>query len=93
MKKTVIFIVTLGLVLTLVTATPAKAQQWGIFWPVYAVGVGTAASLNGTAAIVDSFFSPPGYGYPAPPVVYDYPAPLAPPVVYGDTMKKPPSVS
>jgi hypothetical protein len=72
MKKIVIFIVGLSLTITLLTATPAKAHGeffWPL-WPVYAVGVGTAAILNGTAAIVESVFCPPSYYYPASPVVY-----------------------
>jgi hypothetical protein len=72
MKKTVIFIVVLSLTVTLLTATPAKAQEdffWPL-WPLYAVGVGTAAILNGTAAIVGSVFCPPSYYYPESPVVY-----------------------
>ena len=66
MKKTVIFIVGLSLTITLLTATPAKAHGeffWPL-WPVYAVGIGTAA-------IVESVFYPPSYYYPAPPVVYE----------------------
>jgi hypothetical protein len=64
--------VVLGLTITLLTATPARAHDdffWPL-WPLYAVGVGTAAILSGTAAIVDSVFNPPGYYYPAHPVVY-----------------------
>ncbi len=63
MKKTVIFIVGLGLVITLLTATPAKAH-WSFFWPGFAVGIGTAVIA------VDPFFYHSGYYYPAPPVVY-----------------------
>lgn len=63
MKKTVIFIVVLGLVITLLTATPAKAH-WSFFWPGFAVGIGTAVIA------VDPFFYSSGYYYPAPPVVY-----------------------
>jgi len=72
MKKIVTFIVVLSLTITLLTATPARAHDdffWPL-WPLYAVGVGTAAILNGTAAIVGSVFSPPIDYYPAPPVVY-----------------------
>ncbi len=72
MKKTVTFIVVLSLTVTLLTATPARAHDdffWPL-WPLYAVGVGTAAILSGTAAIVGSVFSPPIDYYPAPPVVY-----------------------
>ena len=72
MKKTVIFIVVLSLTITLLTATPAKAHEdffWPL-WPLYAVGVGTAAILSGTAAIVGSVFCPPIDYYPASPVVY-----------------------
>jgi hypothetical protein len=63
MKKTVIFIVVLGLVITFLTATPARAH-WSFFWPGFAVGIGTAVIA------VDPFFYPTGYYYPAPPVVY-----------------------
>jgi len=73
MKKTVIFIVVLSLTATLLTATPAKAHE-GFFWPLwplYAVGVGTAAILNGTAAVVGSVFCPPIDYCPASPVVYE----------------------
>jgi len=72
MKKTVIFIVVLSLTITLLTATPARAHEdffWPL-WPLYAVGVGTAAILSGTAAIVGSVFGAPIDYYPAPPVVY-----------------------
>ena len=72
MKKTVLFIVVLSLTITLLTATPARAHEdffWPL-WPLYAVGVGTAAILSGTAAIVGSVFRPPIDYYPAPPVVY-----------------------
>ena len=66
MKKTVIFIVVLTLTITLLTATPARAHDeffWPL-WPLYAVGVGTAA-------IVGSVFGAPIDYYPAPPVVYE----------------------
>ena len=73
MKKTVIFIVVLSLTASLLIATPAKAHEgffWP-FWPLYAVGVGTAAILNGTAAVVGSVFCPP-IGYcTASPVVHE----------------------
>jgi hypothetical protein len=72
MKKPVIFLVVLSLTITLLTATPARAHDdffWPL-WPLYAVGVGTAAVLSGTAAIVGSVFSPPIDYYPDPPVVY-----------------------
>lgn len=72
MKKTVIFIVVLSLTITLLTATPARAHEdffWPL-WPVYAVGIGTAAILSGTAAIVGSVFGAPIDYYPASPVVY-----------------------
>ena len=58
MKKTVTFIIGLSLTITLLTATPAKAQVdifWPLFWPFYAVGIGTSAIVNGTAAIINSF--------------------------------------
>lgn len=64
MKKTVIFIVVLGLVITLLTATPARAH-WSFFWPGFAVGIGAAVIAN-------PYFYPPGYYCPAPPVVYGY---------------------
>jgi hypothetical protein len=72
MKKIVSSIVVITLAITLLTATPARAQEdffWPL-WPLYAVGVGTAAILSGTAAIVGSVFGPPIDYYPASPVVY-----------------------
>ena len=65
MKKTVSFIVVFILTVTLLTVTPAGAHDdffWPL-WPLYAVGVGTAA-------IVGSVFYPPYYYYPSLPVVY-----------------------
>ena len=69
MKKTVIFLVTICLGLTLLTPAPAKAQVdplWPVSAPLYAAG----AILSLPFQIVGSLFYPPSYYYPASPVVY-----------------------
>ena len=69
MKKTVIFLVTICLGLTLLTPAPAKAQVdplWPVTAPLYAAG----AILSLPFQIVGSLFYPPSYYYPASPVVY-----------------------
>jgi hypothetical protein len=68
MKKTVIFLIVLSLTIALLTAspTPARAHHWGFFWPGFAAGVGAGVILN-------PFFYPRGYYYPAPAPYYYYP--------------------
>ena len=78
MKKTVTFIVGLSLTITLLTATPAKADV-DIFFPITAPLYAAGAILSVPFDIVGSLFYSPNYYYPEPDSGYYY----YPPAYYG----------